>query len=95
MDASENETTKYVTFLQDHWYRIRMPRHRRRQNRSLDRSGKTCGSSLPAGKRNIAAARRMIREPKPFGIACWQTTAALRQIKLRHVDQPADKPKKY
>jgi hypothetical protein len=36
-----------------------------------------------------------IEESKPFGIACWQTGAALRQIKMRRVEQPADKPKKF
>jgi hypothetical protein len=92
MDASENETTKYVTFKQAQWYRIRIRVTQDRIEAWLDQeklidvvtTGK--GISLRAGE---------IEESKPFGIACWQTSAALRQIKLRRVDQPAGKPKKY
>jgi hypothetical protein len=32
---------------------------------------------------------------KPFGLASWQTTAALREIKWRRVNGPADPPPKH
>jgi hypothetical protein len=49
---------------------------------------------VTTGKR-ISLRPGEIEESKPFGLASWQTSAALRQIKLRRVDQPADPPKKY
>jgi hypothetical protein len=92
MDASENETTKYVTFQQDHWYRIRMRVTQGRIEVWIDQEKLV--DVVTTGKR-ISLRPGEIEESKPFGIACWQTTAALRQIKMRRVDQPADKPKKY
>jgi hypothetical protein len=92
MDASENETTKYVTFKQAHWYRIRMRVTQDRieawidQEKLIDVNTKGKRISLRPGEIELS---------KPFGIACWQTTAALRQLKVRHVEQAADKPKKY
>jgi hypothetical protein len=32
---------------------------------------------------------------KPFGLASWETAAALREIKMRPVKGPADPPKKH
>jgi hypothetical protein len=49
---------------------------------------------VTTGKR-ISLRPGEIEESKPFGIACWQTTAALREIKVRRVSEAADKPKKY
>ena len=92
MDASENETTKYVTFLQNHWYRIRLRVTQDRLEGWIDQDKLI--DVVTAGKR-ISLRPGEIEESKPMGIACWQTTAALRQIKLRRVDQPADKPKKF
>jgi hypothetical protein len=92
MDASENETTKYVTFKQAHWYRIRMRVTQDRieawidQEKLIDVNTKGKRISLRPGEIELS---------KPFGIACWQSTAALRQIKVRHIEQAADKPKKY
>jgi hypothetical protein len=92
MDASENETTKYVTFLQNHWYRIRMRMTQDRIEVWIDQEKLI--DVVTTGKR-ISLRPGEIEESKPFGLACWQTSAALRQIQLRHVDQPAGKPKKY
>ena len=92
MDASENETTKYVTFQQTRWYRIRMRVTQNRIEAWIDQEKLV--DVVTTGKR-ISVRPGEIEESKPFGIACWQTSAALRQIQLRHVDQPADKPRKY
>jgi hypothetical protein len=92
MDASENETTKYVTFLQNHWYRIRLRVTQNRIEGWIDQEKLI--DVVTTGKK-ISLRPGEIEESKPFGIACWQTTAAWRQIKFRPVDQPADKPKKY
>jgi hypothetical protein len=92
MDASENETTKYATFQQARWYRIRLRVTQDRLEAWIDRE--KLADVVTTGKK-ISLRPGEIEESKPFGIACWQTSAALRQIKLRRVDQPADKPKKF
>ena len=92
MDASENETSKYVTFQQSHWYRIRMRVTHDRIEGWID--AEKLIDVVTTGKR-ISLRPGEIEESKPFGIASWQTTAALRQIKLRRVSEPSDKPKKY
>lgn len=92
MDASENETTKYVTFQQARWYRIRLRVTHDRIEAWIDQEKLV--DVVTTGKR-ISLRPGEIEESKPLGLACWQTTAALRQIKLRGVDQPADKPPKY
>lgn len=92
MDASENDTTKYVAFQQGHWYRIRLRVTEGRIEGWIDQEKLI--DVVTTGKK-ISLRPGEIEESKPFGLACWQTTAAWRQIKVRHVDQPADKPKKY
>jgi hypothetical protein len=92
MDASENETTKYVTFEQNHWYRLRLRVTQDRIEGWIDQEKLI--DVVTAGKK-ISLRPGEIEESKPFGISCWQTTAAWRQIKFRRVEQPADKPKKY
>jgi len=92
MDASENETSKYVTFQQSRWYRIRMRVTEGRIEIWIDREKLV--DVVTTGKR-ISLRPGEIEESKPFGIACWQTTAALREIKVGRVSEPADKPKKY
>jgi hypothetical protein len=91
MDASENETTKYETFLQNHWYRIRLRVTQDRIEGWIDQEKLI--DVVTTGKR-ISLRPGEIEESKPLGIACWQTGAALRHIKFRAVDQPADPPKK-
>jgi len=92
MDASENETSKYVTFQQAKWYRIRLRVTQDRLEAWIDQEKLV--DVVTTGKR-ISLRPGEIEESKPLGIACWQTSAALRQIKMRRIDQPADKPKKY
>ena len=91
MDASENETSKYETFEQNHWYRIRLRVTHDRLEGWIDKEKLI--DVVTTGKR-ISLRPGEIEESKPMGICCWQTTAALRQIKLRHVEEPADPPKK-
>ena len=91
MDASENETTKYQTFLQNHWYRIRLRVTQDRLEGWIDQDKLI--DVVTAGKR-ISLRPGEIEESKPLGISCWQTSAALRQIKYRAVDQPASPPRK-
>jgi hypothetical protein len=91
MDASENETTKYITFESSRWYRLRLRVTKDRiegwldDKKLIDVNTKGKAISLRPGD---------IEMSKPFGLASYQTTAAYRQIKLRRVDKPADPPKK-
>lgn len=79
-DASENETTRYMEFKKNHWYAIRVRVTERKIECwiddqpvvDLDYTGQRLG--LRAGEIELSA---------PFGIATWQTTAALRNIRLR------------
>jgi len=91
MDASENETTKYVTFTQNRWYRIRLRVTHDRLEAWIDQEKLI--DVVTEGKR-ISLRPGEIEESKPLGLACWQTGAAWRQIQVREVDQPADKPRK-
>ncbi len=91
MDASENETTKYVGFKTGRWYLIRLRVTQGRLEAWLD--DKKLVDVNTAGKR-ISLRPGDIEMSKPFGLACWETTGAFRQIKMRRVDGPADPPKK-
>ena len=92
MDASENETTKYENFVQNRWYRIRLRVTQDRLEAWLDREKLI--DVVTTGKR-ISLRPGEIEESRPLGLACWQTTAAVRQIQFRRVEQAADKPKKF
>jgi hypothetical protein len=78
MDASENETMEIRQFEKDHWYRIR-----------LKVTGETIQASIDdeividftIGE-NLLSIRPEVELSKPFGIASWRTTAAIRNIRL-------------
>ena len=91
MDASENETTKFINFQQRRWYRIRLRVTEGRIEAWIDREKLV--DVVPTGKR-ISLRPGDIELSKPFGLACWQTTAALREIKMRRVSSAADPPPK-
>jgi len=91
MDASENETTKYVNFENGRWYRIRLRITEGRIEGWLDKDKLI---DVVTTDRRISLRPGEIEMSKPFGLASWETAAALRQIKMRHVDGPADPPKK-
>ncbi|HWW03489.1 MAG TPA: DUF1080 domain-containing protein [Candidatus Acidoferrum sp.] len=91
MDASENETMKYVSFESGRWYRLRLRITEGRIEGWLD--DKKLIDVNTAGKK-ISLRPGEIEMSKPFGLASWQTSAAFRQIKMHHVDTPADPPRK-
>jgi hypothetical protein len=92
MDASENQTTKYVSFEQGRWYRIRLRVTDERIEGWID--NEKLINAVTTGKR-ISLRPGEIEMSKPFGLASWQTTAALREIKWRKVNGPADPPPKH
>jgi 3-keto-disaccharide hydrolase len=87
MDASENETTKYVSFETGRWYRIRLRITENRIEAWID-DKKTADAVTT--DRAISLRPGEIELSKPMGVACWQTSAALREIKMRRVSGPAD-----
>lgn len=91
MDASENETTKYVNFDNGRWYLIRLRVTAGRLEAWID--DKKLVDVNTTGKR-ISLRPGDIELSKPFGLACWECTAAFRQIKIRAVSGAADPPKK-
>ena len=91
MDASENQTTKFVNFEKGRWYRIRLRVTQGRLEAWIDADKLI---DVVTTDRRISLRPGDIELSKPFGVAAWQTTAALREIKLRRVDSAADPPKK-
>jgi hypothetical protein len=78
LDASENETMTTRQFEKDRWYKIRL---------------KVTGQTIQAWidneivvdftiGENLLSIRPEVELSKPFGIASWRTTAALRNIRL-------------
>jgi Domain of Unknown Function (DUF1080) len=92
MDASENETTKYVSFEQGRWYRIRLRITDGRIEGWIDEEKLI---NVVTKDRKISLRPGEIEMSKPMGIASWQTTGVLREIKLRRVDAPDGPAKKY
>jgi hypothetical protein len=86
-DASENETTKYENFDAGRWYRIRLRVTEARIEAWIDKAKLV--DVVTTGKK-ISLRPGDIELSKPFGIASYQTTAVLREIRFRRVDGPAD-----
>ena len=86
MDASENETTKYMNFEKGKWYRIRLRITEKRIEGWIDAEKLV---NVDTSDKKISVRPGDIELSKPFGIAAWQTTATLRGIKMRRVDGPA------
>lgn len=86
MDASENETTKFANFEQGRWYRIRLRVTEKKIEGWIDQDKMV--DVVTTGKR-ISLRPGDIELSKPFGLAAWQTTAAMHEIKMRRVDFPA------
>ena len=91
MDASENETTKFMNFEQDRWYRVRLRVTEARIEAWIDKEKLV--DVVTTGKR-ISVRPGDIELSRPFGLSAWQTTAALREIRMRPVSGPADPPKR-
>jgi len=86
MDASENETTRFMTFEQNRWYRIRLRVTEKRIEAWLDQEKVI---NVDISDKTISLRPGDIELSKPFGLASWQTTAVMRGIRMRHVDGPA------
>jgi len=84
-DASENETTKMMSFENGKWYRVRLRVVPDRIQAWLDDedlvdvdiTGKTLSIRLE------------VEESQPLGIATWNTAGAVRNIKLKKLADEA------
>jgi hypothetical protein len=82
-DASENETTRIISFEKDRWYHIRLI--------VTDKFIKSWIDSVkvvdfPIGNKKLSI-RPEVELSRPFGIASWTTTAAIRNIRLSRLDR--------
>jgi hypothetical protein len=82
-DASENETTRIISFEKERWYHIRLI--------VTDKSIKSWIDSVKVIDFTIGNKKLSIRPEvelsRPFGIASWTTTAAIRNIRLKRPDR--------
>jgi len=89
-DASENETTQFISFETGRWYRIRLRVSEKKIEAWVEQ--KKVANVVTAG-RKISLRFGDIELSKPFGLAAWSTSAAFRGLRLRNVDGPAEPEK--
>lgn len=82
-DASMNETTKFMTFKRGQWYKIRLRVTPGNVDAWID-DEQVVDFDVADHKISI---RVEVQASKPLGIASWQTTAALRNIRLRRLEE--------
>jgi hypothetical protein len=79
MNASENETTSYMNFVNGRWHHIRIRVEPEKIQAWIDEDRvvdlETTGKSF--------SIRIEMEASKPLGIATWNTAAALKNIQLR------------
>lgn len=85
LDASENETSKAIAFDSNRWYRIRLRVTKPKIEAWLDDE-----KIIDLDRENKQFSIRFeVDESKPFGIATWRTTGAIRDIRIRRLDTPS------
>ncbi len=83
MDASENETTSLRRFEKERWYRICLLVKPDTIKAFID-DEKVVDFTINEKEISI---RPEVQLSKPFGIASWNTTAALRNIRVGRIDE--------
>jgi hypothetical protein len=81
MDASENETTTLMKFEKNRWYHIQLAVTPVAIRAWID-STKVVDFKINNKKLSI---RPEVELSRPFGIASWRTTAALRNIRVKRI----------
>ncbi|HEU0006749.1 MAG TPA: DUF1080 domain-containing protein [Terriglobia bacterium] len=82
LDASENETSRLVSFDLNRWYAVSLKVTKQKIEAWLD-GGKIVDQVLAGRKISI---RPEVELSRPFGLASWRTRGALRKIALRRID---------
>lgn len=86
MDASENETTTFIDFKFNQWYKVRLRVTPNRIQAWLDEE-----PLVDVDTTDKFIDIRFECEPSlPLGIATYQTTSAIRNIKLQKLDEKTD-----
>jgi hypothetical protein len=80
-DASENETTKYVKFDNDRWYKFRVRVQPNRIQAWID-NDRVIDADITGCK---ISTRVEVDLNKPFGFASYETKAVLRNIEVREL----------
>jgi hypothetical protein len=83
MDASENETTTQMAFESDRWYRICLIVKSDTIKALIDDAVVV---DFKTGNKVISIRPEVVLS-KPFGIASWNTTAALRNIRVERIEE--------
>ena len=78
-DASENETTQFISFDRGRWYHIRLRVTDEKIETWID-DEQIVDFTTKDRKLSI---RWEVDQNKPFGFAAWQTTSALKNIRYR------------
>ena len=81
LDASENETTRYMNFSQDKWYRVRVRVEPHQIHCWLNR--KLVVYQNIEGRK--ITTRNEVNLNKPLGFSTWETRAALKKIQIREL----------
>lgn len=85
-DASENDTTKFMNFDQDKWYKIRLRVTPSKLEAWID-DAKVVDQSI-VGKK--ISTRSEVDLSKPFGLSTWETRAAFRKLQIRELGATKD-----
>lgn len=81
-DASRNETSQWINYDKDRWYKIRLRISEEKIEAWLD--DKQIVNVETAGHK--IGIRPEVDPSRPLGIATWRTTGAIRAIRLRKLD---------
>ena len=80
-DAASNETTKFMNFENGRWYKIRLRVAPTTIQAWID--GEKLVDVVTTDRR--ISIRMEVESSKPFGIATWSTTGAIRNLRLRRL----------
>ena len=89
-DASENDTTGYHEFQNGRWYRVRLRVTHQRITGWID--GKEILDQQLKGRK--IGIRGEVDLSQPFGLSTWQTTGAVRNLRIRTLTDKEKTPKK-
>ncbi len=85
MDASENETTQFIDFVNGRWYRIRLRVTEQKIEAWIEQKKVV---NLTYTGRKISQRFGEIEMSRPLGLSSWMTGAAVREIKIRRTTTP-------